>query len=353
MKLASIIRYSFSLVLFPLLFSCGGLSTQGDEAIDPRLSPEKKEVLKYQREIASLDIRKITTYLYDCESTEPRSRSTVLEEREFDEEGRLLKQAAYEYSGELRSRTHYFYGPEGDKTYQNLYNLNNIVIQTKYYDKLGYDTLTTDFLENGQVRSEMRKIVTLNPDGFPIKIEERDNLDRTHTVAIYSYKDEILQEETFTRFNVVSGDEVATQVIQYNEFGDRIYMSSSTASIIEDEVSMEYEYNKHNKIAHARLLNKDRLVIREKINSFYGDGTPSHISDYHIDETTGDTTRVYEENFNDSGKLVSYYMKAAAGNITQSGEFTYDKKKLLDAIEFNQEQNPNYICTYLEYEYYK
>jgi hypothetical protein len=129
-------------------------------------------------------------------------------------------------------------------------------------------------------------------------------------------------------------------------------MSTSTASIIEDEVLMEYEYNEHDKIAHARLLNNDRLLIREKTNSFYGDGTPSEISDIYFDENTGDTIRTYEEHFNESGKMISYYMKAA-GNITQSGEFTYDKKTLLEAIEFSQEQNPNYVCTYLKYDYYK
>lgn len=337
---------------FLLLAACSGSEQVVDEEIDPRFSAEKKEMVKYQQEIASQHLKKATTFLFDCEAENGKEQGSILEEREFDPDGRLTKKTEYHYSGELKSRTSYVYGPAGDKTYQNLYNERGAVIQTKYFDAMGYDTLTRNFLETGQIRNEMRKLIKRNSDGLPVSIEERDNEDRKHSLTTYSYAGNKVLEETFVRFSAVSSDEVATQVIQYNEFGDRVYMSTSTASIIEDEVSMEYEYNKWNKIGRARLLDKNGMLIRQKVNTFYDDGTPSQVSDFHFDPETGETLRTYEENFNESEKLVSYYMKGAAGNITQSGEFTYDGKKLLESIEFNQEQAPNYVCTYLSYEYY-
>ncbi len=334
------------------IVSCSD-STKNEDALDPRLSSEKKEMLEYQKEIASMGIKRSSTYIYDCESTDSKTARNLLEDRVFDIEGRMTEKTSYQYSGELKSRAVYVYGPEGHKAYQNLYNGRNVVIQTKYYDQLGYDTLTRNFIENGQVRNEMRKLISLNSEGFPVKIEERDNLGRPHSIITFAYDGETLLEETFTRINAVSGDEAATQVTQYNEHGDRIYMATSTASIIEDEVSMEYVYNEFDKIANARLLNKDGLLIREKANTFYDDGIPRHIWEISLDPIAGDTIQTYEENFNRYGKMLSYYVKGASDNITQSGEYSYDDIQLLEAIEFTQSQTPNYICTFIEYEYYK
>lgn len=334
------------------VWACSSFSGKGEPDTDPRYSQEKKDLMEYEAEISSLKVRKATTYLFDCQSTNPRVENTIIEEREFDRDGRMTKRTEFHYSGAQKSSTSYFFGPDGNKTYQNLYNARNAIIQTKYFDAFGYDTLTRNFLEDGSLRNEMNKLITRNSDGYPVKIEEVDHLQRTHTVATFSYNNNVLAEETFTRFNVVSGDEVATETIQYNEQGDRAYMSTSTAGIIEDEVSMSYVYDDNGKIAAAKLFDKNGLLMRNKVNAFYKNAEPRSIVDVHLDPSTADTLQVYEENFNENGKLLSFYMKEANGRIKQSGEYTYDKIKLEEAIEFDPTQSPPYVCTFVDYDYY-
>lgn len=346
----------FTILLLTLalggLLSCDYLTGKKKPEPDPRFSQEKKSLVEYEAEISSLKVRKATTYLFDCQSANPRVENTIIEEREFDRDGRMTKRTEYHYSGVQKSSTSYFFGPDGNKTYQNLYNARNAVVQTKYFDKFGYDTLTRNFIEDGSLRNEMNKLITRNPDGYPVKLEEIDHLQRTHTLATFSYNNNVLAEETFTRFNVVSGDEVATEVIQYNEQGDRAYMATSTSAIIEDEVSMSYVYNEDGKIASARLLDKYGLLMRDKVNTFYDNGEPRSIVDIYLDPSTADTIQVYEENYNESGKMLSFFMKEPSGRIKQSGEYTYDKIKLEEAIEFDPSQSPPYVCTFIDYDFY-
>lgn len=336
-----------------LIGSCTDTSTNRKIDIDSRFSEEKREELKQQFEIAELKIKKSSTYLFDCQSDAPEANAILIEEVEYDKDGRVLKSAEYHYTGRPRSATRHFYGPDGNKTYQNLYNDSDAVIQTKYFDQLGYDTLTRNFMEGGAIRNEMHKNVIVNDQGYPVKVEEKDHLGRLNTVVTYSYNDDLdLTEESFTRYNLIGGDEVGTQVIQYNTHGDRQYMSSSANGVIEDEVSMEYEYNGFDKIENARLLNKDGLLIREKVNSFYSSGEPKHILETRYDPLTGEATQTYEENYSDNGKLLSFYLKDRNGAIVKSGEYTYDGKLLLETIEFDQSQNPAYLCTFVRYEFY-
>jgi len=155
-----------------------------------------------------------------------------------------------------------------------------------------------------------------------------------------------------TRLDAETGKWVGTELIRYNDKGERESMSSSSTTNQEDAVRMEYDYNDLGKIENARLFSKDGFLIREKKNTFYKNGNPKQILDYYMDPGTSTVYQVYEENYLESGELASYYLKTSNESISQSGEFVYDERLLKESIEFNLAQQPAYLCTFLIYEFY-
>jgi len=340
-----------NLLLF-FLAACSSLPGDSGVSLDPRFSAQKKEMIKYQAEMASQKVKKASTYLHDCESASPKTENTLLEVKEFDRDGRITSRIEFYYNGIPKRTLKYFYGPEGDLAFQNLYNAENNVIQTTHFNRIGYDTLTSNFLDNGNVRSTMQKNLRYNGDGFVVEMEEKDNLGRTHTISTLEYSDTLKVKEEMTRIDAETGKWIGTETTRYNSMGEKEHMAMSSTTNDEDEVRMEYDYNKQNKIEGARLFDKDGFLIREKSNTFYGNGNPKQIVDTYMDPGTSQVYQVYEENYLESGVLASYYLKTSTGGITQSGEFTYQGVLLKESIEFNQAQQPAYICTFIEYELY-
>ncbi len=334
------------------LFSCTSSSGKRIKA-DPRFAPEKKELLKQQAEVAANKVKLAVTYAYDCAETFNQSNAQVLEIREYDEQGKMTSDQERFFNGARKKKTRYFYDRKGNKTHQELYDADDKLLQKKYFNLLGYDTLISNFLPDGTPRSSTQKFIEYTPNGFVNTIQEMDHMGRTHSMLGFTYNDTLLVEQELNNFNPLTGNSVGTEIIKFNDKGDRIYMSTASGSTIDDEVNMAYKYNANGKIENARLYDKNGLLIREKNNTFFENGSVKTITDTFFDPATATITQVYEEKYLDNGKLASYQLQAADGGLLRSGEYSYDNKGLLvETVEFDPGQVPAHLCTKLAYEYY-
>lgn len=343
----------FGFINLVVFMSCSPSSSVDEPDMDPRFSPVKKRMIKQQAKVASAAVKKIVTLAYDCDKEFNEANSNVLEIRMYNEEGKVLTEEELYFNGIRKKKVEYLYDQAGNLTHQHLYNDDNNLLQKTYFNKLGFDTLTANYLNDGSLRNSIQKFLEYSPGGFAKSIQEIDNMGRTHSIVSFTYSDTLLVEEEFATFNPLSGNPVGTEVIKYNSRGDRAYMSSATGNTIDEEVTMGYKYNDFRKIENARLFNKDGLLIREKNNSFYSDGAVKSITDTYFDPAEGSMYQVYEEYYLEDGNLQSTFLKDAKGLTLRSSEFTYNEKGLLvETVEYDPGQVPDYLCTRLLYEFY-
>lgn len=312
-------------------------------------------MIKEEVEVAGTRIKKAVTYVYDCASEFDQRTARVLGIKEYNEKGNLLNVQEFFHTGTSKNQTTYSYDQHGNVVSQQIHDPKGNLTRKRYFNKLGYDTLVSNYLADGTPQTTLQKFLSYTPEGFVQTVKIMDEMGRTHSVLSLEYRDTLLLEETFTSYNLLSGNPLGTEVIRYNEKGDRAYMSTASGSgeTIDDEVSMEYRYHQNGKIENARLYNKDGLLIREKNNTFYSNGNVKSIVDNHYDPLEGTVTQTYEELYLENGKIGSYSLKDANGGVRRSGEYTYnDKGLLLEAIEFDPGQTPAYLCTRLAYEFY-
>lgn len=343
----------FGFIGLAVFTSCSPGSSVDELDINPRFSPAKKLMIKQQVKVASSAVKKIVTLAYDCDKEFNNANANVLEIRGYDKAGKVLTDEELYFNGIRKKKVDFFYDQAGNLAHQHLYNDDNNLLQKIYFNKLGFDTLIINYQNDGSLRNSMQKFLEYSPDGFVKSIQEIDHMGRTHSLVSSTYSDTLLVEEEYTTFNPLLGNPIGTEVVKYNDKGDRAYMSSATGSTIDEEVTMGYEYNEFGKIENARLFNKDNFLIREKNNSFYSDGTVKSITDTYFDPADGSMYQVYEEYYLEGGNLQHTFLKDANGLTLRSSEYTYDEKGLLvETVEYDPGQVPDYLCTRLLYEFY-
>ena len=353
MDLYTLCARIFGLISLAAFTSCSSGSSDDDLIINPRFSPAKKLMIRQQTKVASSAVKKIITLAYDCDKEFNNANANVLEIREYDDAGKVLTEEELYFNGIRKKKVEFFYDQAGNLTHQHLYNDDNTLLQKTYFNKLGFDTLTANYQKDGSLRNSIQKFLEYSPGGFVKSIQEIDDMGRTHSIVSFTFSDTLLIEEELATFNPLSGNPIGTELIKYNDRGDRAYMSSSTGSTIDEEVTMGYEYNEFGKIENARLFNKDGLLIREKNNSFYSGGTVKTITDTYFDPADGKAYQVYEEYYLEDGNLQSTFLKDSNGLTLRSSEFTYNEKGLLvETVEYDPGQVPDYLCTRLIYEFF-